>query len=54
MRRCKNAMDKNGKALSTAKIVLAISRYQCYTDGLASAHTPRLKSRDGWSVDCYA
>jgi hypothetical protein len=39
MRRCKNAMNENQKALSTAKIMLANSRHQCYTDGLASAHT---------------
>jgi len=53
-KRCKNAMDKNPNALSTAKIVLANSRYRCYTDGLASGHTPRLKSRMGRSVDYRA
>jgi hypothetical protein len=47
MRRCQNAMDRPGNALSTAKIVLANSCYQCYTDGLASGHTPHPESRMG-------
>jgi hypothetical protein len=47
MRRWENAMNRPGNALSTAKIVLAISRYRCYTDGLASDHTPHSESRMG-------